>query len=185
MPVDDESIGLLLQAITFAASKHRDQRRKDSHASPYINHPLQVAELLWRVGQVRDPHILVAAVLHDTLEDTHTTPNELEEGFGPQVLALVQEVSDDKRLPKAVRKRLQIENASRITLPAQALKIADKICNIRDITHNPPVDWSPERKQEYLDWASQVVNGLRGANSRLEALFDQELAEGRRILQEP
>src|ERR1041384_6704850 len=104
----DESTGLLLNALRFAAEKHNDQRRKDAKASPYINHPIQVAEILWRVGDVRDTTLLVASLLHDTIEDTGTTPAEIKASFGEDVLALVLEVTDDKSLPKEVRKELQV-----------------------------------------------------------------------------
>ncbi len=164
--------GIILQALAFAAHKHRDHRRKDPDHSPYINHLIDVADLLYRVGGVRDTALLVAAVLHDTIEDTHTSPEEIRAAFGQQVLDLVLEVTDDKALPKAERKRLQVEHAPNRSLPAKQLKLADKISNVRDILHNPPPDWPLERCQEYLDWARQVVDGLRGANPALEAEFD-------------
>ncbi|HZS48267.1 MAG TPA: HD domain-containing protein [Blastocatellia bacterium] len=172
----------ILHAIRFSADKHRDQRRKDSGASPYINHPIEVAEILWRVGHVRTVDVIIAAILHDTLEDTSTTAGELQEHFGPDVLSLVQEVSDDKSLPKATRKQLQIEHASHKSTGAKQIKLADKICNVRDISNSPPQDWSLHRRIEYLDWASAVVNGLRGANEDLEALFDDVLSDGRKKL---
>ena len=98
----------LLKAVHFAADKHRSQRRKDVEASPYINHPIEVAELLARVGGATDLVLLQAAVLHDTIEDTKTSPEELEAVFGLEVRRVVEEVTDDKRLPKAERKRLQL-----------------------------------------------------------------------------
>ena len=164
--------GLVLQALVFAAHKHRDHRRKDPDHSPYINHLIEVTDLLYRVGGVRDTALLVAAVLHDTIEDTHTSPEEIRAAFGQQVLDLVLEVTDDKSLPKAERKRLQVEHAPNRSLAAKQLKLADKISNVRDILKSPPPDWPPERCQEYLDWARQVVAGLRGSNPALEAEFD-------------
>ncbi len=177
-----ENIGQLLKAIRFAAEKHRNQRRKDNDHSPYINHPIQVAETLWEVGGVRDPSTLVAAVLHDTLEDTETSPDEIRQRFGQEVLGLVLEVSDDKRLPKAERKRLQIVHAPHISPRAKNIKLADKICNIRDLIDTPPADWPVRRQREYLRWAEKVVAGLRGANPALEGLFDKELARGKSSL---
>ncbi len=173
-----ENIGQLLKAIRFAAEKHRNQRRKDNDHSPYINHPIQVAETLWEAGGVRDPSTLVAAVLHDTLEDTDTSPEEIRQRFGQEVLNLVLEVSDDKRLPKAERKRLQIVHAPSISPRAKNIKLADKICNIRDLIDTPPPDWPVRRQREYLRWAGKVVAGLRGANPALEELFDRELSRG-------
>ena len=164
--------GIILQALVFAAHKHRDHRRKDPDHSPYINHLIDVADLLYRVGGVRDTNLLAAAVLHDAIEDTHTSPEEIRTAFGQPVLDLVLEVTDDKSLPKAERKRLQVEHAPNRSLPAKQLKLADKISNVRDILSNPPPDWPAERCQEYLDWARQVVDGVRGANPALEAEFD-------------
>ena len=129
---------LLLRAAVFAAERHRAQKRKDAQASPYINHPLQVAELLASVGGVDDARVLAAAVLHDTLEDTQTTPAELEERFGSEVRVMVEEVSDDKSLPKLERKRLQIDHASGLSAGAKLIKLGDKISNVKDVVENPP-----------------------------------------------
>jgi|SRR5437016_2571345 len=177
------TIATLLKALHFAANKHRDQRRKDIEASPYINHPIEVAEVLARVGGVTDLVTLQGAVLHDTLEDTKTTPEELEAAFGPEVRRVVEEVTDDKRLPKAERKRLQIEHAPHLSARAKQIKLADKISNVRGVTQAPPADWPLERRQEYLNWTEQVVAGCRGCNAALEDFYDRVLAEGRRVLQ--
>ena len=172
-----KDMALLLKAICFAAHKHRDQRRKDEDASPYINHPIEVAEILARVGEVGDLATLLAAVLHDTVEDTATTPSELEQAFGRDVRQLVEEMTDDKSLPKDVRKQLQIEHAPGLSSRAKQIKIADKICNIHDVTHTPPPKWSLERRREYLQWAARVVEGCRGSNASLESHFDEKLLE--------
>ncbi len=172
--------GRVLEAVHFAAEKHRDQRRKGILRPPYINHPVEVAERLWRVGNVRDIHVILAALLHDTLEDTDTEPEEIRQRFGEEVLALVREVTDDKRLPKRERKRLQTEHASRLSRGAGQIKLADKYCNVRDIAYDPPADWPRERKQEYLLWAERVVNGLRGINPALEKAFDELLEDARK-----
>jgi guanosine-3',5'-bis(diphosphate) 3'-pyrophosphohydrolase len=169
-------IALVLQATAFAADKHRNQRRKDAQASPYINHPVALANLLAQSG-VRDTSVLAAALLHDTIEDTDATAAELISTFGDKIAAIVLEVTDDKSLPKAERKRLQIEHAAHMSTEAKLVKLADKICNLRDVSHSPPKDWPLERKREYFDWARQVVNGLRGAHARLEELFDVEYAK--------
>ena len=174
----------LLQAIHFAAIKHREQRRKDVEASPYINHPIEVAETIARVGQVTDLIVLQGAILHDTIEDTMTTGEELESLFGAEVRRVVEEVTDDKSLPKAERKRLQIEHAPHLSPRAQLVKIADKISNVRGVTETPPADWSLERRLEYLDWTEQVVAGLRGCNAQLEALYDQLLTQGRLLVKD-
>lgn len=178
----DESTGLILKALRFAAEKHKDQRRKDAKAGPYINHPIEVTEILWMLGEVRDTNLLLAAILHDTIEDTDTTAEEIRSEFGEEVLALVLEVTDDKSLPKQKRKQLQVENAPHKTPKAKLLKLADKISNVREIVASPPKDWSLERKQEYLLWTEKVVAGLRGVNESLERHYDVLLAEGKRSL---
>ena len=179
---DTGAPGELLRALHFAADKHRDQRRKGADASPYINHPIEVAELLARVGGVDDLATLRAAVLHDTVEDTEATLEELDAQFGAGVAALVAEVSDDKRLPKQERKRLQVERARRLSRAAKEIKLADKICNVRDVQSDPPAKWSVQRRLEYLDWTAEVVEGCRGANAALERRYDEALREARGAL---
>ncbi len=174
-----------LRAVSFAARKHRLQRRKDADASPYINHPLEVAAILAGEGGVVDVPTLVAAVLHDTLEDTETTPEELATTFGASIRDLVQEVTDDNRLLKAERKALQAAGAARLSERAKLIRIADKIANIGDVTHHPPTHWNLVRRREYLDWTAQVVAGCRGVNPRLEAIYDRVLREGRIALESP
>lgn len=177
-----ENTGLLLKAIRFSAGKHRNQRRRDSVKSPYINHPIDVVQLLWEVGCVREPRVLLASILHDTLEDTNTSPEEIRDVFGEEVLSLVLEVTDDKSLPKAKRKRIQIETASQKSFGAKLIKLADKCSNIRDLLAMPPANWSLERRQEYLLWSEKVVDGLRGTNEALEDYYDHELASGKKLL---
>ena len=173
---DAADLPLVLQALAFAADKHRDQRRKDAAASPYINHPIALANVLVREGEVSDPAVLAAALLHDTVEDTQTTPAELKAAFGPAVAAIVEEVTDDKSLPKAERKRLQIEHAATMSREAKLVKLADKICNLRDMADHPPAKWDLVRRREYFEWAKAVIDGLRGVHPRLEALFDAAYA---------
>jgi guanosine-3',5'-bis(diphosphate) 3'-pyrophosphohydrolase len=165
-------LALLLKALAFAAHKHRDQRRKDPAASPYINHPIALADVLMNEGGVTDVEVLCAALLHDTVEDTATTPQELKDIFGPRIAGIVAEVTDDKALGKAERKRLQVEHAARLSPEAKLVKLADKICNLRDVAERPPATWDLARRREYFDWAKRVVDGLRGAHPRLEAAFD-------------
>jgi guanosine-3',5'-bis(diphosphate) 3'-pyrophosphohydrolase len=179
---EQNTITTILKTLHFAAVKHRDQRRKDAEVSPYINHPIEVAELLARVGGVTDLVILQGAILHDTIEDTKTTPEELEAEFGREVRSVVEEVTDDKRLPKAERKRLQIEHAPHLSDRAKQIKIADKISNAQAVTITPPADWPMERRREYLDWTENVVAGLRGCNQSLEFYYYQVLESGRRVL---
>jgi guanosine-3',5'-bis(diphosphate) 3'-pyrophosphohydrolase len=169
-------LALLFRALAFAAHKHRDQRRKDPDASPYINHPIALARLLSVEVGMGDAALLAAAVLHDTLEDTETTYEELKERFGARVASVVLEVTDDKTLPKKERKRLQIEHAAHISRRAKLVKLADKICNVRDVAANPPQSWPLRRRREYFDWAKRVVRRMRGTHARLERLFDEAYA---------
>lgn len=169
----------LLQAISFSAKKHRFQRRKGGDAEPYINHPIEVANLIASVGKVTDLEILMAAVLHDTIEDTETTAEELTELFGENVCGMVLEVTDDKSLPKQRRKELQIEHSPHLSFGAKHVKLGDKISNITDVLNNPPADWSSERKFEYIGWAGKVVDGLRGINKELEDYFDNLVASAK------
>jgi len=178
----DNSIGIILKALRFSAVKHRDQRRKDILDTPYINHPIQVAETLWEFGGVSDGEVLAAAILHDTIEDTVTSPDEIRASFGERVVSLVLEVTDDKNLPKDERKRQQIERAPHLSSDAKLIKLADKICNLGDILHSPPPDWSQQRREEYLLWTEQVIAGVRGTNTVLEQKYDETLEAGKRIL---
>ena len=161
----------LLSAIAFAAQKHRDQRRKDLVASPYINHPIGLANVLANEAGIDDERILIAAILHDTIEDTETSEAELRERFGDAVADIVMEVTDDKSLPKQRRKELQIEHAPHKSRGAALVKLADKTCNLRDIAASPPADWPITRRQEYFDWAKRVVDGLPLVNEAMLAAF--------------
>ena len=163
----------VISAISFAADKHRNQRRKDIEASPYINHPIALANILANEAGIEDEKVLVAAILHDTIEDTETTTQELADLFGDDVTAIVLEVTDDKSLPKAERKRLQVEHAPTISRRAKLVKLADKIANLKDIAASPPADWPLQRQQDYFDWAKAVVDGLRGIHPTLERIFDE------------
>jgi GTP diphosphokinase / guanosine-3',5'-bis(diphosphate) 3'-diphosphatase len=180
----DNDIAKVLAALTFAAERHRDQRRKGANAAPYINHPIEVAEFLARVGGVTNVTTLISAILHDTIEDTNATAEEIKNMFGDQVLSVVLELTDDKSLPKQERKRLQIEYAARLSHEAKNIKLADKISNIREIADSPPEDWSIQRRREYADWAESVVACLRGSNPTLEALFDESLRDIRSRLED-
>ncbi|HEY9069151.1 MAG TPA: HD domain-containing protein [Candidatus Ozemobacteraceae bacterium] len=165
-------MGSFVKALSFASEKHRNQRRKDADASPYINHPIALTNVLVNEGNIRDEAVLLAALLHDTIEDTETTADELREKFGEEITAIVLDVTDDKSLDKQARKQKQIEHAPHIRPGAKLVKLADKICNLRDVLASPPTGWSAKRRQEYFEWAARVVDGLRGTHAGLEAIFD-------------
>lgn len=181
MGVQDPDVTVIFAALRFAALKHKDQKRKDSK-TPYINHPIEVTELLLRVGHENDTDTVVAALLHDTIEDTNTSAEEIQALFGERVMNIVKECTDDKSLPKDVRKALQVEHAPHKSDMAKRIKLADKISNVKDIIFTPPPDWSTQRKIDYLEWSERVVAGLRGVSPGLEALYDNVIAEGKKVV---
>jgi len=167
----------ILEAAKFASEKHAAQKRKGAAAEPYINHLIEVAELIACSSEQLDTNLVMAGLLHDTIEDTGTTAEELERAFGSDITALIIEMTDDKSLPKEVRKSLQVENASHQSVRAQVIKLADKISNLRSILASPPATWSTERKRAYFAWAQQVVGALSEPNSILKAEVDRTFAK--------
>lgn len=172
-----EAIRDVLKAAHFAAERHRGQRRKGAAAEPYVNHLLEVAELVSSTLSAPDTNLVIAALLHDTVEDVGVTKDELIQAFGSDVANLVMEVTDDKSLPKQERKRLQIVTAPHKSVRAQVIKLADKISNLRAMLSSPPADWSIERRREYFQWAKQVVDALPAPNQSLKAEFDRLFAQ--------
>ncbi len=168
----EQPLGKIMRTLSFAATKHRDQRRKDAEASPYINHPIALATILANEVGITDSIVICAALLHDTIEDTKTTAKEIEQHFGAEIASVVLEVTDDKSLKKEERKQRQIDHAAKASEKARLVKLADKIANLRDIAASPPKDWDIKRQREYFDWASRVVEKIRGTHPALEALFD-------------
>lgn len=166
------------RALDFAARKHTHQRRKGKAAEPYVNHLTEVAYMLAKATQGSDPELVMCGLLHDTVEDTETTVEEIEREFGPEVASVVSEVTDDKTLSKAERKRLQVETAPKKSRRAKMVKLADKTSNLRAIVRTPPADWTLERKRQYLEWAYAVAAGCRGVNRQLELWFDEAYTDG-------
>ena len=169
--LDREAFPDFVRALAFASRKHSKQRRKDADASPYINHPIAPVSILAVEAGINDCDTLCAALLHDTIEDTDTSVEELVEAFGGPIASLVQEVTDDKRLPKAERKLRQVEHAAHLSPKARSVKLADKIANLRDVADSPPVNWPLARRQEYFDWAKQVVDQIPHPAPDLLSLF--------------
>ena len=170
-------VDAILAAAIFAAEKHRDQIRKDHRGSPYITHPLAVAQILWEIGDIQETNTLLAAILHDTLEDTPTTQAEIAHHFGEIVLAIVLEVSDDKSLPRMERKRRQVLHAPELSRPARLVKLGDKLANCSDVLESPPNGWDLIRRQEYVQWSADVIAQIRGVNPPLERAFDAVIHE--------
>ncbi len=167
----------ILDAAMFAAQKHSAQKRKGAAAEPYVNHVIEVAQLVAGSSDQLDANLVMAALLHDTIEDTNTTREELEREFGSDVTALVVEMTDDKSLPKDVRKELQIQNAPHKSVRGQVIKLADKISNLRSLLASPPANWNDERKRQYFAWARRVVEALSAPNPILKAEFDRTYAK--------
>ena len=184
MKINSDDISLVFRALNFAARKHQGQKRKGGNASPYINHLIDVAEILWEIGGVHDFITVVAGILHDTIEDTKTSQEELKVEFGHEICSIVLEVTDDKSLPKRMRKRLQVKHATSLSFRARVVKLADKISNIQDIMGSPPTDWSFEERLEYITWAEEVIDRLRGANENLERYFDELCSTAKRKIEE-
>lgn len=169
----DEILSIVIRCVNFAARKHTKQRRKDADGTPYINHPIGVANILVQEANVYDPIVIVAALLHDTVEDTDTTFEEIEEEFGYATRCVVEAVTDDKTLPKDQRKLLQVKNTSKLSDKAKLVVMADKLYNLRDLQKATPVGWSFSRIQEYVQWSKAVVTGCRGINDNLDSALDE------------
>ena len=170
---------LLARAADYAARQHVAQRRKGDKAEPYVNHLIEVAALLAETTGGEDVVLLMGGLLHDTLEDTDATYEDLADRFGPEVAALVAEVTDDKSLPKEARKRLQVETTAKKSRRAKLLKIADKTSNLRGLVRSPPSGWTQERLRDYVVWAELVVRSCRGLNAKLEAAFEAAYADAK------
>ena len=173
-------MNLVLKATQFAALKHCDQRRKDGK-TPYIIHPISVAMILSEIGSIEDLEILSAALLHDTLEDTDTSAQELDKNFGSRVRIIVEELTDNDMLTFSQRKQMQIDNALYLSKDATLVRIADKISNVSDVIENPPPEWNQKRCNKYVDWAEAVMNNCQKINQDLENHFFELLTEDRKL----
>jgi (p)ppGpp synthase/HD superfamily hydrolase len=176
------SLHAILEAALAAATWHATQRRKGTAGVPYVNHLLEVAGLVNEATGGEDPNLIIAALLHDTIEDQGITRETIAKRFGEDVAALVEEVTDDKSLPQEVRKRRQVEEAPSKSRRAKILKLADKISNVTAIGTDPPADWPIERQRAYVRWGRDVVAGLRGASPELERKFDQAAETADRLI---
>ncbi len=179
---DSLQFDAIIDAIIFATRKHQGQVRKDEPASPYITHPLAVVRTIYTIGKVQNITILLAAILHDTIEDTNTTEAEIRTHFGEEILSIVLELTDDKSLDKMVRKQQQVLHSAGLSTEARIIKLADKLSNCQDILHTPPKDWSIDRRRDYIQWAADVVAQIRSTNPPLEAAFDKMLSQAEKNL---
>lgn len=172
----------LLRALRFATEKHKYQFRKGSSKTPFIDHPIMVANILANNGEAENWDLLQAAILHDVIEDTNTFVTELIENFGEKISNIVLECSDDKNLPSILRKKAQVDGVAKASTNAKKLKLADKIANIRDINLDPPIGWNIVRRLNYLEWANNVCCQINGVNENLETLFKIEFAKAKETL---
>lgn len=164
----------LLKAVEYAAVKHQGQVRKDAEQTPYIIHPLGVTELVWNIGDIRSVNVLTAALLHDTLEDTDATIEEIENLFGPRVVYTVQELTNDPALSSKENKQRQIDHAPTMSLDGQLVKLADRLYNVTDLRSAPP-SWSKEKIKAYYNWGEKLLNALTGTNASLEFALRKEI----------
>ena len=163
-------MNLILKATEFSALKHQNQKRKDGK-TPYVIHPISVAVILSEVGGIDDEEILSAALLHDTIEDTDTTADEIDKEFGSKIMSIVKELTDSKELSYSERKQFQIDHAPNLSKEATLVKIADKISNVSDLIDEKPANWNDSRCKEYIDWAEAVINNCHKVNTPLEKHF--------------
>jgi guanosine-3',5'-bis(diphosphate) 3'-pyrophosphohydrolase len=173
----EKDVHAMLDAVQFAANKHSLQLRKDLAQTSYMIHPLSVTHHLITVGGVRDPDIIIAGLLHDTLEDTMTHYEEIANLFGKRAADFVQEVTDDKTLPKEERKRLQIMHAPLKSAGAAQIKLADKWDNLTDLLKSHPIGWPEQRIQAYFEWAKKVIEALPWVNAALFCAVKETLRE--------
>lgn len=175
--LDDAQIDLILEAVEFATDRHKDQIRKNKGKSPYITHPLLVTLYLVEDGKVRDPQLITAGLLHDTVRDGVASSDEIQKKFGKQVALYVKEMTDDKAATRAERKRQQVIEATHQSMGAAQLKMADQLCNLRELHDTPPTDWSRNRIDEYYQWAQTVIDRLPDANPDLKKATTQVIEE--------
>ncbi|MEW6536804.1 MAG: HD domain-containing protein [Candidatus Auribacterota bacterium] len=162
---------LLLKAICLASDIHRKERRRDKDQSPYINHPVEVSKIVAEIGAIHDPKTIIAAILHDVLESSEMNEEDLASVFGTEIASIVQEVTDDMTRPRKIRKQLQIDHAAKLSPPARAIKLADKISNVQTIFHTSDEVWPVKKQKKYLSWAQKVVEQLHGTNESMETYF--------------
>jgi guanosine-3',5'-bis(diphosphate) 3'-pyrophosphohydrolase len=172
----------VLRAADAAARWHVHHRRKGPAQEPYINHLLEVASLVAEATHGKDPDLVIAALLHDSIEDQEVPRELIAREFGKRVADLVKEVTDDKTLAKEIRKEEQVKTARRKSTGAKIIKLAAKTSNLRGIAFSPAPTWSVKRRLDYIDWAKKVVAGLRGASPWLEQQFDRATEDAERSI---
>ena len=165
---------MILKALNFAREKHEGQFRKDEFQRPYIVHPVGVYGLLFNAG-IENEDVLCAALLHDTIEDTNTTFDELAIEFNIEVAGLVGEVTNNPAISKAKQKLMQLEDAPYMTNGARLVRFADKINNLNDIAEFPPVGWDKAKKDRYVEFCKELIPLLNIDNEYLNKKFKEAI----------
>uniref|UniRef100_A0A8R1XYA5 Guanosine-3',5'-bis(diphosphate) 3'-pyrophosphohydrolase MESH1 n=1 Tax=Onchocerca volvulus TaxID=6282 RepID=A0A8R1XYA5_ONCVO len=165
-------ISLIIKAVDLAARRHRKQRRKDATQTPYVNHPIGVAYILTNEGQITDTATVIAAILHDTVEDTKTTDEEIRRMFGDEIADIVKECTVVKSIKREIRMKSQLEKASKLSRKAKLVQLADKLYNIRDIERCTPCGWTKQHVAEYISFAKDLLSNIRGTHDYLETALD-------------
>ncbi|MFZ9848658.1 MAG: HD domain-containing protein [Flavobacteriales bacterium] len=173
------NLQLLFKALNYSAEQHKAQRRKGMESVPYINHPIKVTNIITQFIPDASDDLICAAILHDVVEDTDATIDDIKNKFGDAIASIVQEVTDDKSISKAESRRKQIENAPKLSYNAKIIRVCDKISNVRDICGENIPDWDYKTKIEYLNWAEQVVYALDKFHEELQFAFKDEVRWGR------
>ncbi len=170
-----DTLSPFFNALAFAAEQHQYQGRGGYKRLPYINHIIKVTQTLIDIGKEKDRPTIIAAILHDVVEDSAITIRDVAGQFGEEVAFIVAELTDDMRLPYDQRKQLQVDKASQLSLAARKIRITDKASNIRDI-FSYPLTWTTEKKRTYVENSIQIVDQIRGTNKALEGYFDEAVA---------
>ncbi|KAM3718084.1 Guanosine-3',5'-bis(diphosphate) 3'-pyrophosphohydrolase MESH1 [Dirofilaria immitis] len=166
---------LIIKAVDLAARRHRQQRRKDAIQTPYVNHPIGVAYILTNEGQITDTATIIAAILHDIVEDTKTTDKEIRETFGDEVADIVKECTVVKSVKREIRMKSQLQKASELSHKAKLVQLADKLYNIRDIERCIPFGWTKQNVTEYVLFAKNLLSSIRGIHGPLENALDDAI----------
>jgi (p)ppGpp synthase/HD superfamily hydrolase len=157
----------LFEALEYASKLHKDQRRKGNGGSPYVNHLIEVASLLSRVAEVTDHEVIIAAILHDVLEDTEAREGDIFDRFGGTVLAYVKHVTDDKLLSLEKRRIAQLKSIENSSSQIQLIKLADHCSNIASL----PPSWDRARLESYISWSHSIAVHCYSASEELAKVY--------------
>ncbi len=175
--ISEKDAEIVLDAVAFSAEKHKLQVKSNAKKTPYIIHPIEVADLALKVGQVYDKDVLVAALLHDVLDGTTATEKEISDHYGKTVASYVQEMTSPKDLSLKEQKKEQIKAAFHQTPNVAIIKLSDKLSNLGTLAKNPPSNWSRDRIDQYFQWAQSVIENLPESNQPLKKQVKQVISD--------